>query len=87
MRTFTTLAVAATALGANALNLVERRDGTPPRVVQHEIQRRQDISNILARDRARIRKRQSSNTVQENLDNEETLYFMNITMGLSLIHI
>jgi len=81
MRTFTTLAVAATALGANALNLVERRDGTPPRVVQHEIQRRQDISNILARDRARIRKRQSSNTVQENLDNEETLYFMNITMG------
>ncbi|EMC96730.1 hypothetical protein BAUCODRAFT_34123 [Baudoinia panamericana UAMH 10762] len=79
MRTFTTLAVAATALSANAITLLERRDGTALRVVEHEIERRQ-INNPIARDQARLRKRQSK-TVTENLDNEETLYFMNVTMG------
>jgi len=81
MRTFTTLAAAsATILGANAINLVERRDGSAPKVVQHETQRREDLGNILQRDRARLRKRQS-HTVQDSLDNEETLYFMNVTIG------
>lgn len=80
MRTFTAFAIAATAVGANAINLLERRDGSAPRVIQHDIQRRR-IENPLERDRARLRKRQSSKTVTESLANEETLYFMNVTMG------
>lgn len=81
MRTFATLAVAATFLGAHALNLVERRDGSAPRVVQHDIQRRQVVDPI-AHDRSRLRKRQSvSGTVSVGLENEETLYFMNLTIG------
>ncbi|KAK3627424.1 hypothetical protein LTR56_019225 [Elasticomyces elasticus] len=79
MRSFTTLAVATTILTANAINLLERRDGTAPRVVQHDIRRRH-VENPVARDRARIRKRQT-NTVQQELDNEETLYFMDASIG------
>ncbi|KAK0923323.1 hypothetical protein LTR91_024021 [Friedmanniomyces endolithicus] len=80
MRTFTTLAAAASLISAtNAMSLLEKRHGTAPRVVQHEIQRTH-VENPIARDRARIRKRQSK-TVQEKLDNEETLYFMNATVG------
>ncbi|KAK4889853.1 hypothetical protein LTR27_011366 [Elasticomyces elasticus] len=79
MRSFTTLAVATTILTANAINLLERRDGTAPRVVQHDIQRRH-VENPVARDRARLRKRQTK-TVQQELDNEETLYFMGASIG------
>ncbi|KAK3115075.1 hypothetical protein LTR53_005941 [Teratosphaeriaceae sp. CCFEE 6253] len=80
MRTFTTLAAAASILSTgHAINLLERRDGTAPRVVQHDIQRRH-VENPVARDRARMRKRQS-NTVEVDLDNEETLYFMNASIG------
>ncbi|KAK0253000.1 hypothetical protein B0A54_09911 [Friedmanniomyces endolithicus] len=80
MRTFTALAAAASLISAaSAITLLEKRHGTAPRVVQHEIQRR-TVDNPIARDRARLRKRQSK-TVQENLDNEETLYFMNATVG------
>ncbi|TKA77057.1 hypothetical protein B0A55_04407 [Friedmanniomyces simplex] len=50
-----------------------------PFKLQHEIQRRH-VENPIARDQARIRKRQSK-TVQESLANEETLYFMNATVG------
>lgn len=78
MRTYITLAVAASTLGAQALELVQRRDAAP-KVVEHSIQRRH-VDNPIARDQARLRKRQS-NTVQESLDNEETLYFMNVSMG------
>lgn len=55
-----------------------------PRVVQHDIQRRSDVNPLerLQHDRARLRKRQiSGNTVNVPLTNEETLYFMDITMG------
>ncbi|KAK0308151.1 hypothetical protein LTR82_015725 [Friedmanniomyces endolithicus] len=80
MRTFTALAAAASLISAaSAITLLEKRHGTAPRVVQHEIQRK-TVDNPIARDRARLRKRQSK-TVQENLDNEETLYFMNATVG------
>ncbi|KAK4580385.1 hypothetical protein LTR86_000588 [Recurvomyces mirabilis] len=81
MRTTTAfaLATAAAISGAKAINLLERRDGTAPRVVQHEIQRR-EVKNILQRDQARLRKR-ASGTISVNLDNEETLYFMNVTIG------
>lgn len=80
MRPVATFALAATAfLGANTISLVERRDGTAPRVVQHEIQRKH-VENPLQRDQQRLRRR-SSSTIQENLANEETLYFMNVTIG------
>lgn len=80
MRPFITLAVATAAIGASAINLLERRDGSAPRVVQHEIQRRH-VADPIQRDRNRMRKRGTSGTVQEVLDNEETLYFMNVTVG------
>ena len=77
-----TLAIAATGfLGADAINL--KRSGTAaPRVVQHHIQRRDDITNPIQRDRNRLRKRQSSDkSVRVELQNEETLYFMNVSLG------
>ncbi|KAI6825250.1 acid protease [Hortaea werneckii] len=86
MWAFTTFAVAASTLGANALNLVQPRDATAPKVIQHEIERRH-VENPVARDRARAQareerlRRRQDNTVQETLDNQETLYFMNITIG------
>jgi len=79
MRTSTITTIAAAALGANALNLVQPRDVSAPRVIQHDIQRRH-VLNPVGRDRARLRKR-ASKTVQASLANEETLYFMNATMG------
>jgi hypothetical protein len=77
-----TLAVAATGfLGVGAINL-KRSGNAAPRVVQHHIQRRDDIVNPIQRDRNRLRKRQSSSkSVRVELDNEETLYFMNVTLG------
>lgn len=76
-----TLAAAASAfLGVDAINLKQPRDAAPPRVVQHEIQRN-SVSNPITRDRNRLRKRQSGETVQVSLDNEETLYFMNVSIG------
>ncbi|TKA24149.1 hypothetical protein B0A50_06889 [Salinomyces thailandicus] len=83
MRTFTTLAIAASALGANALDLVQPRDLAAPKVIQHEIQRRHvddPVASDRARALARLRKRQD-NIVTEVLDNYETLYFMNISIG------
>nr|POE53472.1 putative aspartic-type endopeptidase opsb [Quercus suber] len=81
MRSLSTLAVAATTVLSftDALNLVRRTDGSAPKVVQHAIQRKH-VSNPLARDQARIRRRQSK-TISVDLDNEETLYFMNVTIG------
>ncbi|KAF2765328.1 acid protease [Teratosphaeria nubilosa] len=81
MRATSTLAVAAAALlgNANALQLVQPRDASAPRVVHHTIQRK-NIDNIIERDRRRLLKR-ASGTVQESLDNEETLYFINTTIG------
>jgi hypothetical protein len=77
-----TLAIAATGfLGVSAINL-KRSDSAAPRVIQHHIQRRDDITNPIQRDRNRLRKRQSSGkSVRVELDNEETLYFMNVTLG------
>lgn len=73
-----TLAVAATSiLGADALQLAQPRDAAP-RVVHRDIQRRY-VEDPIARDRNRMRKRQ--NTVSVSLANEETLYFMNCTIG------
>ncbi|EME48285.1 hypothetical protein DOTSEDRAFT_70028 [Dothistroma septosporum NZE10] len=79
MRSSTSLAVAAAiASGVHAISLVKRTD-TAPRVVEHTIQRKH-ISNPLEHDRKRwLRKR--DDTINVALDNEETLYFMNATIG------
>lgn len=58
----------------HALHLVQR---DAPAVVGWEIQRKH-VANPVLRDQ--IRRRQLK-TVSETLDNEETLYFANITMG------
>ena len=80
MRTFLTpLAFATSILSTDAINLIQRRDGVAPRVVQHEIQRRH-VENPLEHDRNRLRRRQSD-TVNVNLDNEQTLYFMSLSIG------
>lgn len=77
--TVTSSIIVASLLGATgAINLIQPRD-VAPRIVQHDIQRRQ-IDAPLARDRERLRKR-ASGTVSSALDNEETLYFLNVSIG------
>jgi len=76
MRSFTALALVASVATAGAINLAKREDG-PQRVVRHDIERR-TVENPVQRDRLR---RRATKTVQESLDNEETLYFANVTMG------
>ncbi|KAF2478926.1 aspartic peptidase domain-containing protein [Neohortaea acidophila] len=74
-----TLALASYLLAsADAINLLQRRDGVPPSVVHHKIQRRH-VENPIAHDRARRMRR--SDTVQVSLANEETLYFMDVSIG------
>ncbi|CAK7226020.1 hypothetical protein SBRCBS47491_006084 [Sporothrix bragantina] len=77
MKTTTTLAVLASSLIAvtNSLVLQKRTDG-PARVISMATERRK-VSNPAQRDRIRRR----STTVAANLDNEETLYFVNATLG------
>lgn len=80
MRTFlASIALAASILSANAINLMQRRDGESPRVVQHEIRRRH-IADPIKHDQDRLRRRQSG-TVTVQLSNEETLYFMSVSIG------
>ncbi|OIW33439.1 acid protease [Coniochaeta ligniaria NRRL 30616] len=74
MRTSVTLAVLAWLSASEALVLHERQDGAP-RVVSMDIERTK-LSNPLQRDRLRRR-----GSVQATLDNEETLYFLNATIG------
>lgn len=77
MRASITFAVAASLLSTytEAIHLVERSEGAP-RVVGFPVQRK-DVSNPVLRDRLRRR----TETVQATLDNEETLYFANGTLG------
>jgi hypothetical protein len=76
MKHISTLALAAsTVIGAEAINLQKRSNG-PLRVVEHEIERKH-VENPLKRDRLRRR----ANTISEDLDNEQTLYFANATIG------
>ncbi|KAF2182738.1 acid protease [Zopfia rhizophila CBS 207.26] len=68
------IAIAAQLLSsAIALNLVQREN---PKVLSLDIQRRH-VTNPVARDR--LRRRQ--NTIQQTLDNLETLYFANASLG------
>ncbi|KAK0099895.1 hypothetical protein ONS95_013279 [Cadophora gregata] len=77
MKGLTTLAISATLLSTctEALQLQRRTDG-PARVVGFQIERN-TIRNPVKRDRLRRR----AETVQATLDNEETLYFANATLG------
>ncbi|OBW68968.1 MAG: Uncharacterized protein AUREO_009530 [Aureobasidium pullulans] len=76
MKHISTLALAAsTILGAEAITLQKRSDSAS-KVIEHEIQRKH-VANPLKRDR--LRRRQ--NTISQELDNEQTLYFANVSMG------
>jgi len=82
MRAFYCAAIAASLLGANVVASVSERDSSSssdsPRVVQHTIQRK-PVVNPIEQDRKRLARRQS--TVNVPLTNEETLYFMNASIG------
>ncbi|KAJ9495682.1 hypothetical protein LTR99_010590 [Exophiala xenobiotica] len=76
---YSTAAVALAALTtplASALAIAPR--SSTPRVVGVPIQKR-PVSDPLAHDRARLRRR--SGTVEQTLDNEQSLYYANITLG------
>ncbi|TVY78288.1 putative aspartic-type endopeptidase OPSB [Lachnellula suecica] len=77
MKGSTTFAVATGVLATctQGLTLNRRTDG-PPRVVGFPVARK-SVPNPVKRDRLRRR----SETVQATLDNEETLYFANATLG------
>lgn len=74
MKAFIAANVAALAACTSALSLAKR---DVPAVVHADIQRRQPTLDPIARDR--LRKRQG--TVQANLDNQQTLYYINATLG------
>lgn len=76
MKHISTLALAATTfIGAEAITL-QKRVNAPPKVVEDEIERKH-VSNPLKRDQIRRR----ANTISETLDNEQTLYFANASLG------
>ncbi|RDW89607.1 acid protease-1 [Coleophoma cylindrospora] len=77
MKTVTTLALAAGLFSAltEGIQLQKRTDG-PARVVGFPTQRK-SIPDPVRRDKIRRR----SNTVTANLDNQETLYFANASLG------
>ena len=78
MKALDFLAVTAAALsvtGASAISLAPR--SSSPHVIGLDIERK--AVNPLNHDRIRRRKR--AGTITETLDNEETLYFANITLG------
>lgn len=78
MRQFSALLLAATIVGTDALNLVKRTDRAP-KVVAHDIERRR-VGNPLRRDQNR-RLRARAGTITASLENEETLYFANVSVG------
>ncbi|KAH0045781.1 acid protease, partial [Aureobasidium melanogenum] len=76
MKHISTLALAAsTIVRAEAITLQKRSSGAP-KVIEHEIERKH-VENPLKRDR--LRRRQ--NTISQELDNEQTLYFANASLG------
>lgn len=87
---FTAAALIASIAGTEALQLQKRSDGAAPRVVQHDIQRRETKLPPHVRDRLRRERRargkgktlsKRTGTITETLANEETLYFANISLG------
>lgn len=77
MKCLSTIALVASVLStSDALYLQRRTDGLAPRVVGFPVQRN-PVANPILRDRLRRR----ASTVQASLQNEETLYFANATLG------
>ena len=64
---------------ASALYLAPR-SAASPKALSLPIQRRH-VPDIMAHERIRLRKRQSGGSVESTLDNEQSLYFANITLG------
>ncbi|KAJ2891404.1 aspartic proteinase precursor [Zalerion maritima] len=77
MKSTVALAVMAALMSTptDALALTQRRDESP-KVVSFDLHRTTTVKNPVARDRLRRRE-----TVQADLDNMETLYFVNATIG------
>ncbi|KAF5594813.1 aspartic-type endopeptidase opsb [Fusarium subglutinans] len=61
-----------------AISLNKRHNGLEPRVMSVEIQRRK-ISDPISNDRRRLRKRDG--TIDIDIDNEQSLYFLNASLG------
>ncbi|KIX09933.1 uncharacterized protein Z518_01014 [Rhinocladiella mackenziei CBS 650.93] len=78
MRSSTAVAAVAalTAPLVSAIHLAPRSSN--PRVISLPIERR-NIPDILAHEQSRLRKRQG--TVEQTLDNEESLYYANLSLG------
>ena len=81
MRT-STAAVAIAALTTplvSAIHLAPRSESRPS-VISLPIERRH-IPDVLAHERTRSRKRQTSGTIEQTLDNDQSLYYANLTLG------
>lgn len=78
MKAFTALVALATMTAplASAITLAPRTSS--PRVISLPIEKR-NVPDVLAHDRSRLRRR--SGTVEQTLDNEESLYYANLTLG------
>ncbi|KAH7349901.1 candidapepsin-3 [Plectosphaerella cucumerina] len=79
MKAMSIWALGALVLSANALVLEKRQDGGPPLVVGLDTQRRHVVNPHL-RDQERRRRRRDGH-VQATLDNMQTLYFVNASVG------
>lgn len=68
--------------GADALELLQPRDGQAPKVIGHEFQRRHipDRLQQIQADRQRMRRRDGM-TLDVELDNEEALYLIDASVG------
>src|ERR1700761_548326 len=77
-----TAAVAIAALTAPLVSAIHLapRSAAPPRTLSLPIERRH-VPDVLAHERSRLRKRQTQGTVEQTLDNEQSLYYANITLG------
>ncbi|OCT50704.1 putative aspartic-type endopeptidase opsB [Cladophialophora carrionii] len=73
------VAAALSAPLVSAIHLAPRSEASP-RTLSLPIERRH-VPDILAHERARLRKRQTSGTVEQTLDNDQSLYYANITLG------
>ena len=71
--------VAAAAPLASAIHLAPR-SSAPPRTISMPIERRH-VPDILSHEKTRMRKRQTQGTVEQTLENDQSLYYANITLG------
>lgn len=77
---YSAAAIVAAAASVSALSIAPRSSSTTSKTLSLPIQRRQ-VSDILAHERSRMRKRATQGTVLQDLDNEQSLYYANLTLG------